>query len=265
MHVKVCVKADARQLSLKAYLLDIYGMHIITKEKLKSLTKKLHRPLWLSGVSSTVKPNLLSQEAAGRAKNYFLVGGACLVRTFWVAHILLTTKMICWEALDHGTVKMLPVSNLQQSNSLIFYLKYRNAIMFCMNFTSANFASADGIAKKRSNLWGWLLVGVVNGHVDIEPMHASISVWLRHFSAARTQGSEPLQPAKQMEAWSVWWRSKPGNRALRSGMIYQLLRHRQSWDQPIRCHYCYYVLACKNWGRGWDGYCSFTKIRSQIT
>ena len=84
--------------------------------------------------------------------------------------------MICWEALDHGTVKMLPVSNLQQGNSLIFYLKYRNAVMFCMNFASANFASADGIAKKRSNLWGWLLVGVVNGHVDVEPMNASISV-----------------------------------------------------------------------------------------
>ena len=27
---------------------------------------------------------------------------------------------------------------------------YHNAIMFCMNFTSANFVSADGIAKKRS-------------------------------------------------------------------------------------------------------------------
>ena len=27
---------------------------------------------------------------------------------------------------------------------------YRNAIMFCVNFTFANFASADGIAKKRS-------------------------------------------------------------------------------------------------------------------
>ena len=40
-----------------------------------------------------------------------------------------------------------------------------------MNFTFANFASADDIAKKRSqklNFWGWILVGVVNGHVDVE-------------------------------------------------------------------------------------------------
>ena len=50
---------------------------------------------------------------------------------------------------------------------------YRNAIMFCVNFTFANFASADGIEIK--NLWGWLLVGVVNGLVDIEPMNVS---WL---------------------------------------------------------------------------------------
>ena len=55
---------------------------------------------------------------------------------------------------------------------------YRNAIMFCVNFTCANFASADGITKKRSqwlNLCEWLLVGVVNGHVDIETMNLS---WL---------------------------------------------------------------------------------------
>ena len=50
----------------------------------------------------------------------------------------------------------------------------RNAIMFCVNFTFANFASADGIAKKNiTNLLGWLLVGVVNGHVDVEPMNVS--------------------------------------------------------------------------------------------
>ena len=28
--------------------------------------------------------------------------------------------------------------------------RYRNAIMFCVNFTIANFVSADGIAKKKS-------------------------------------------------------------------------------------------------------------------
>ena len=50
------------------------------------------------------------------------------------------------------------------------------------------------------------MVGVVNGHVDVEPMNASISVQLLHFPAARTlgsellQGSERLQPTKQMEA-----------------------------------------------------------------
>ena len=27
--------------------------------------------------------------------------------------------------------------------------EYRNAIMLCVNFTSVNFASADGIAKKK--------------------------------------------------------------------------------------------------------------------
>ena len=61
------------------------------------------------------------------------------------------------------------------------------------------------------------MIGVVNGHVDIEPMNASISVRLRHFPAARTLESEHLQPTKQMEALRVCWSSKPGNRALRSG------------------------------------------------
>ena len=54
---------------------------------------------------------------------------------------------------------------------------YHNAIMFCVNFTFANFASANSITKKRLQyyLWGWLLVGVVNGHTDVEPMNIS---WL---------------------------------------------------------------------------------------
>ena len=48
-----------------------------------------------------------------------------------------------------------------------------------MNFTFSNCASADGITKKRSqklNLWGWLLVGVVNRHVDVEPLNVSLEV-----------------------------------------------------------------------------------------
>ena len=49
---------------------------------------------------------------------------------------------------------------------------YCNAIMFCVNFTFANFASADGTAKIAIiKFVGWLLVGVVNGHIDVETMN----------------------------------------------------------------------------------------------
>ena len=41
VHVKMCVKVVVRQLSLKAYQLEC----TVSKEKLKSLTEKLHRPL----------------------------------------------------------------------------------------------------------------------------------------------------------------------------------------------------------------------------
>ena len=39
----------------------------------------------------------------------------------------------------------------------------------------------------------------------------------QYFSPNRTLGSECLQPTKQTEASSMCWRSKPGNRVLRSG------------------------------------------------
>ena len=50
--------------------------------------------------------------------------------------------------------------------------------MFRVNFTFANFASvmtSQRKDRKKLNLCEWLLVGVVNGHFDVEPFNVS---WL---------------------------------------------------------------------------------------
>ena len=49
----------------------------------------------------------------------------------------------------------------------IDFARYRNNIMFCVNFYFGNFASTDGIAKFMGEALGRC------GHVDVEPMNVS--------------------------------------------------------------------------------------------
>ena len=68
---------------------------------------------------------------------------------------LIVTKSTLLPSIDHTTEKKI--------------MNYRNATIFCVNFTSANFASPYSIANIRSqtlnnNLWASFLVGAVNEH-----------------------------------------------------------------------------------------------------